>query len=143
LFYFVFQLNPQHTSELGSLTLNRVVLFCFSTKHSTHTPVQTGKSAIPELEFGLWTLEMLIRGNVIIRKAPKAIHGDECRPRRRSWPRFPLLAPIRDPSLVFRTEDVWLRCNQFIETSEFLIRVSPSHSYNAGRAGLGWMSYWF
>ena len=43
-------------------------------------------------------------------------------------------------SLVFRTEDVWLRCNQVIETSEFLIRVSPSHSYNAGRAGLGWMS---
>jgi hypothetical protein len=26
---------------------------------------------------------------------------------------------------------------EFIETSEFLIRVSPSHSYNAGRAGLG------
>ena len=44
------------------------------------------------------------------------------------------------PSLVFRTEDVWLRCNQFIETAEFLIRVSPFHSYNAGRAGLGWMS---
>jgi hypothetical protein len=43
-------------------------------------------------------------------------------------------------SLVFRTEDVWLRCNQVIETSEFLIRVSPSHSYNAGRAGLGWVS---
>ena len=34
-------------------------------------------------------------------------------------------------SLVFRTEDVWQRCNQFIETAEFLIRVSPSHSYNA------------
>jgi len=45
--------------------------------------------------------------------------------------------------LVFRTEGVWLRCNQFIETAEFLIRVSPSHSYNAGRAGLGWMSGWF
>jgi hypothetical protein len=39
---------------------------------------------------------MLIRGNVIIRKAPKAIHGDECRPRRRSSSRFPLLAPTRD-----------------------------------------------
>jgi hypothetical protein len=47
------------------------------------------------------------------------------------------------PSLVFRTEDVWLRYNQFIETEEFLIRVSPSHSYNADRAGLGWMSGWF
>ena len=43
-------------------------------------------------------------------------------------------------SLVFRTEDVWLRCNQVIETSEFLIRVSPSHSYNAGKTGLGWTS---
>jgi hypothetical protein len=43
-------------------------------------------------------------------------------------------------SLVFRTEDVWLRCNQFIETVEFLIRVFPSHSYNAGRTGLGWMT---
>jgi hypothetical protein len=46
-------------------------------------------------------------------------------------------------SLVFRTEGVWRRCNQFIETAEFLIRVSPSHSYNAGRAGIGWMSGWF
>ena len=27
------------------------------------------------------------------------------------------------PSLVFRTEDVWLRYNQFIETAEFSIRV--------------------
>jgi hypothetical protein len=45
-------------------------------------------------------------------------------------------------SLVFRIEDVWQRCNQFIETAEFLIRVSPSHSYNAGRAGLGWASGW-
>jgi hypothetical protein len=43
-------------------------------------------------------------------------------------------------SLVFRTEDVWQRCNQLIETAEFLIRVSLSHSYNAGRAGLGWAS---
>jgi hypothetical protein len=36
----------------------------------------------------------------------------------------------------------WVACNQFIETAEFLIRVSPSHSYIAGRAGLGWMSGW-
>ena len=38
--------------------------------------------------FGLWTLEMPLRGNVIIRKAPKAIQADECRPRRRSSSRF-------------------------------------------------------
>ena len=92
-------------------------------------------------------LEWQLRGNVIIRKAQRAIQAGDCRPRRRSWTRFPLLAPTRDsfesgppPSLVFRTEDVWRRCNQFIETSEFLIGVSPSHSCNAGRAGLGWMS---
>jgi hypothetical protein len=57
---------------------------------------------------------------------------------------------IRGPpqSLVFRTEEVWRRGNQLVETAEFhqstvskfLIRVSPSHSYNVGRAGLGWMS---
>jgi len=32
--------------------------------------------------------------------------------------------------------------NQFIETAEFSIRVSPSHSYNAGRAGLGCVGGW-
>jgi hypothetical protein len=42
-------------------------------------------------------------------------------------------------SLVFRTEDVW---NQFRNVSEFSIRVSSSHFYNAGRAGLGWASGW-
>jgi hypothetical protein len=46
-------------------------------------------------------------------------------------------------TIALRTEDVWLRCNQFIETAEFLIRGSPSHSYNADRAGHGWMSGWF
>ena len=85
--------------------------------------------------------------NVIIRKAQKAIQTGDRRPRRRSSSRFPLLAPTRDslesrgppPSLVFRTEDVRLRCNQFIETSEFSIRVcvSLSHSYS-GRAGHRW-----
>jgi len=45
-------------------------------------------------------------------------------------------------SLVFRTEGVWRRCNQFIETAEFLIRAFPSQSYNAGGAGLGWTSGW-
>ena len=35
---------------------------------------------------------------------------------------------------MFQTKDVWWkRRNQFIETAEFSIRVSPSHSYNAGR----------
>jgi hypothetical protein len=34
---------------------------------------------------------------------------------------------------------VWQRYNQYTEiVSELSIRVFPSHSYNAGRAGLGW-----
>jgi hypothetical protein len=103
----------------------------------------------PTLSHFLWTLEWRLRGNVIIRKAQRAIQTGDCHPRRRSSSRFPLLLPgtlsSRGPplSLVFRTEDVWRRCNHFIETAEFLIRVSPSHSYDAGRAGLGCMSGWF
>jgi len=31
-------------------------------------------------------------------------------------------------SLVFRIEDVLLRCNQFVETAEFLIRVGQVES---------------
>ena len=63
----------------------------------------------------------------------------------RSYPGLLRVSRGPPPSLVFRTEDVWLRCNQFIETAEFSIRVcvSPSHPYNADRAGLGWMSGWF
>ena len=76
---------------------------------------------------------MLIHGNVIIRKAPKS----------HTWRRLPPTAEVfikvspdqgfpcpllpgslsSRGSLVFRTEDVWLRCNQFIETAEFLIRA--------------------
>ncbi len=37
-----------------------------------------------------------IIGPAVINKHQGAIQGDECRPRRRSWSRFPLLAPIRD-----------------------------------------------
>jgi len=52
------------------------------------------------------------------------IQGDDCRPRRRSWPRSPLarsypeLVRVTGPllSLVFQTEDVWQRYNQYIET---------------------------
>jgi hypothetical protein len=55
---------------------------------------------------------------------------------------YPELFRVTGPllSLALRTEDVWQRYNQFIEDAEFSIRVSPSHSYNADRAGLGWMS---
>jgi hypothetical protein len=49
----------------------------------------------------------------------------------RSYPEpFLVTGPLL--SLVFRTEDVWQRCNQFIETPEFSIRVS-SHSYRVRR----------
>jgi hypothetical protein len=43
-----------------------------------------------------WTLEWQLRGNVIIRKAQRAIRAGDCRPRRRSSSRFPPLAPTRD-----------------------------------------------
>jgi hypothetical protein len=56
---------------------------------------------------------------------------------------YPELFRVTGPllSLVLRTEDVWQRYNQYTKSvSGLSIRVSPSHSYNAGRAGLGWMS---
>ena len=40
--------------------------------------------------------QYLFRCNVIIYRAHKAIQGDDCRPRRRSWLRFPWLSPIRN-----------------------------------------------
>ena len=59
----------------------------------------------------------------------------------RSYPElFRVTGPLL--SLVFRTEDVWQKCNQLIETTGLSIRVSPSHPYNAGRAGFGWMRGW-
>jgi hypothetical protein len=59
----------------------------------------------------------------------------------RSYPElFRVTGPLL--SLVFRTEDVWQRCNQFIETAGLSIRVSPSHPYNAGKAGPGWGGGW-
>ena len=53
---------------------------------------------------------------------------------------YPELFGVTGPllSLVFQTEDVCQRYNQFIETTGLSIRVSPFHPYNAGRAGLGW-----
>ena len=37
---------------------------------------------------------LCIRGNGIIHRAHKEIQGDDCRPRRSSWVRFPWLTPI-------------------------------------------------
>ena len=52
----------------------------------------------------------------------------------RSYPElFRVTGPLL--SLVFRTEDVWQRYNQYTEVW-LSISVSPSHPYNAGRAGL-------
>jgi len=39
---------------------------------------------------------LCVRGNGIIHRAHKAIQGDECRPLRSSWLRFPWLTPIRN-----------------------------------------------
>jgi hypothetical protein len=39
---------------------------------------------------------LLVRGNVSIYRAQKAIQGDDCYQRRRSWSRSPPLAPVRN-----------------------------------------------
>ena len=79
-------------------------------------------------------------------RAQKAIQGDGCRPRRRSRPRSPPLAPFRNSSesrgLCCRSCFGPRTCGRGItnsETAEFSIRVSPSDSYDASRAGLGWV----
>jgi len=69
------------------------------------------------------SVEFVVRGNVIVYRAQKAIQGEDCRPRQRSWPRFPLarsypeLFRVTGPllSLVLQTEDVWQRYNQYTE----------------------------
>ena len=69
----------------------------------------------------LWTLECVLRGNVGIHRAPKAIQVDGSRPRRVSLPGFPRSAlpyqePLRVtgplPSLVLRAEDMWRKHKQ-------------------------------
>ena len=68
-----------------------------SRRHGTGPSAPT-QHAQKKADFGdsnLWTLEILIRGNVIIRRDQKAIQADDCRPRWRSSSRFPLLTPTR------------------------------------------------
>ena len=80
---------------------------------------------------GVWSC--LFRGNVIVYRAQKAIQVEECSPRRRSWPRFPLtrscpeLFRVTGPllSLELRTEDVWQKYNHFIEVSGALNQSFP------------------
>jgi hypothetical protein len=72
-------------------------------------------------DFGLWSCGF--RGNVIVYRAHKEIQVEECRPRRRSWSRFPLTRSCPELfrgtgpllSLVLRTEDVWQRYNHCVE----------------------------
>ena len=66
---------PKHVISYLQLSFHRV---------SIHTPTSR---FIP---FVTSSCEGLVRGNVIIYMAQKAIQGDDCRPRWRSWPRFPL-----------------------------------------------------
>ncbi len=68
----------------------------------------------PQAPLLLWTLEMSLRGNVIIHKAPKAIDGDDCCPPTsevlakvspaRSYPGLFRVGGLRVRRLVFRTE---------------------------------------
>ena len=79
------------------------------------------------------------------------IQGDECRPRRSSWLRSPWLTPIQNSSklrgLCRRSYFGPRTCGRGINqihriVSGLSIRVSPSHPYNAGMAGLGWGVRW-
>ena len=83
----------------------------------------------------LCALVLCIRGNGIIHRAHKAIQGDECRPRRSSWLRFPWLDPIRNS---FKLRGFYSRSyfgprtcgggiTNVIEVAGLSIRVSPCH----------------
>jgi hypothetical protein len=62
------------------------------------------------LDFGLWTLECVVRGNVGIHRAPKAIQVDGSRPRGKVSLALPYPEPLRVtgplPSLALRAEDM-------------------------------------
>jgi len=92
---------------------------------------QWGSGGYPQL----WTLEYLFRGNVIIHRAHKAIQVDDCRPRRRSWLRF----PQQQEALDFGVGSSWLRGHPqgpesnsggwLPATSDVIGQVSPALSY--------------
>ena len=96
------------------------------------------------MDFGLWSCGF--RGNVIVYRAHNAIQVEDCRPRRRSWSRFPLTRSYPEPcelrGLCCRSYFGPRTCGRGItnipKCAGISIRVSPSHPYNAGRAGLGW-----
>ena len=83
------------------------------------------------MDFGLWSCGF--RGNVIVYRAHNAIQVEDCRPRRRSWSRFPLTRSCPELfrgtgpllSLVLRTEDVWQRYNQYVEVCGTLNQGFP------------------
>ena len=87
------------------------------------------------MAFGLWSVYFAV---TLASTGPLKLFRPRF-PLARSYPElFRVTGPLL--SLVFRTEDVCQRNNQYTENvSELSIRVSPSRSYNAGRAGLGWM----
>ena len=60
----------------------------------TVVPNKALSLSLPET-WDIGTLEILVRGNVIIRRAQKTIQAAGICPRRRSSSRFPLLTPTR------------------------------------------------
>ncbi len=103
--------------------------------------------SLPRLNVHSWdfgSLERIFRRTAVIHRARKAIQGDDCRPRWMSLLRFPWLFPIRNPSELrgLHRRSYFGTCgggvNHFSsKCSGFLIRVSPSHPYNAGNATWG------
>jgi hypothetical protein len=81
-----------------------------------------------------WTLESLFRSNVIIRRAHKAIQGDDCRLRRRSWLRLPWLSPI------LWTLECLFRSNVCIHRAPKAIQVDGSRRRRRSWLRFPWLS---
>ena len=102
-----------NTHALGGLQIPRWL----GSDHSQRSPIGL-------VVFGLGSCGF--RGNVMIQV-------EDCRPRRRSWSRFPLTRSCPELfrgtgpllSLVLRTEDVWQRYNQFGEVCGALNQGFP------------------
>ena len=128
----------------------------FSSRSPSRVPYRTELIPRHGLCFRFW-----LRGHP--RKAQRRIHGDAVRSGRRSSPRFSLLTVcvyycstyykavrahsypgfFRTPHLTCFNPLSYGSINRLLLAakllSELSIRVSPSHSYNACRAGLGWL----
>jgi hypothetical protein len=119
-----------HVLETWSLPKNFRLLFLSSFDYAIH------ENLLQRYCIAVFvTLWLCVRGNGIIHRAHKAIQGDDCRPRRSSWLRFPWFTPILNS---FELRCFYSRSyfgprtcvggiTNFIEVDRLSIRVSPSH----------------